>query len=170
MKTIYAKTPKGQQEIDQRSAGLPPRARRLLILLDGKRAARDVAPLVNDSQFDETLGLLVEQGYAEPLAPVRSSSRPRPAPAEAPAAAAVEAAPASPDEMRRAEMARNFMLNSLNAFYGPFEQLSLKNRIQQSRGLDELRALLDDWSRSIHENRAARGRAEEMKGKLLAVL
>lgn len=190
MKIIYAKTAKGQQEIEHRGSSLTPRVRRLLILLDGKRPAREVASLVADSQFEETLGFLVSEGYAEPVTTRRKSDLPEPAapaaPVEAQAAepavspvvpeapAAAESPPApvaeEPADPRRVEMARNVMLNSLHMHYGPFEQLTLKTRIQQSRDLQELRSLKDDWYLSITQTRAGRKHADEMKQRLMSVL
>lgn len=167
MTTIYAKTSKGQQEVEHRSAGLSLRARRLLILLDGKRDRGEVATLVADSEFDQTLALLVEQGYAEARGGQDAAAAPsaRPLPAEAPQQPALES-----EDPRRVEMARNFMLNSLMAFYGPHEKLSLKTSIQQSRRSDELRGLYDAWLGSITATRAGRMRADELQGKLRAVL
>lgn len=164
--TIYAKTPKGQQELEQRGPGLSLRARRLLILLDGKRDRGEVATLVADSEFDRTLALLVEQGYAE----ARGGQAAAAAPPVKPPPVAARETPLESEDPRRVEMARNFMLNSLMAFYGPHEKLSLKTSIQQSRRQDELRGLYDDWLNSITATRAGKMRAEELQGRLRAVL
>ena len=40
---IYAKTAQGQQEIQSRSLGLTPLARRILVLVDGKRSGQDLS-------------------------------------------------------------------------------------------------------------------------------
>ncbi|WP_119153292.1 hypothetical protein [Caldimonas tepidiphila] len=171
MTTIYAKTAKGQQEVEQRSAGLSLRARRLLILLDGKRARREVAALVSDSDFEQTLAQLVEQGFAQPLAPPPATLPAPPQAAEpiAPASGPV-ASDAPHEDPKRVEMARNFMLNSLMALYGPHEKLSLKTSIQQCRRQQELRELYEDWFRAVSATRAGKLRAEELRDKLLAVL
>jgi len=52
---IYVKTRKAAEEIDKRSHSLPPRARQVLILLDGKRSINDVMEMLPGK---ETLELL----------------------------------------------------------------------------------------------------------------
>ena len=58
---IYAKTALGQQEIQTRSLGLAPLVRRLLVLIDGKRNATELAAFV-------PAGHSVEQMFADLLA------------------------------------------------------------------------------------------------------
>lgn len=65
MSAIFAKTRKGQEEIEHRSAGLGPRARRLLILLDGKRPFDEVRALMPDPKLDETLAVLEGGAFIE---------------------------------------------------------------------------------------------------------
>ena len=54
-KTVYAKTPAGQQEIGERKAGLDIRQRRLLILVDSHRPASELRGV---SGFPDTVALL----------------------------------------------------------------------------------------------------------------
>ncbi len=74
MVTFYTKTADGQREIATRARRLTPRARSLLILIDGKRADEELAALV--PQFDETLPILLEAGLVATVSsePTRSAA------------------------------------------------------------------------------------------------
>lgn len=164
MTAIFAKTRKGQEEIEQRSGGLGPRARRLLILFDGKRPLDEVRALMPDPRLDETLDLLLQDGYVEQVGGAASAP-------ELPVEVSVEAeAPAAPVDPKQLEMARNFMLNSLRTFNGPYGNIDLMTRINDSRSASELQALVDDWFESISLTKMGKLRAVELKGRLLAVL
>ncbi|THF66208.1 hypothetical protein E6C76_04945 [Pseudothauera nasutitermitis] len=152
MTAIFAKTRKGQEEIEHRS-GLGPRARRVLILFDGKRRLAEVRALMPDPALDDTLALLQAEGYLE-----------------ATGAAAAETASTQRTEGRTIEPARNFMMNSLRTFNGPYGNIDLMTRISDSRSALELQGLVDDWLESISLTRAGRQRAAELKGQLLTVL
>lgn len=89
-KTVYAKTPAGQQEIGERKAGLDIRQRRLLILVDGQRS---VAELRGVSGFPDALtlleglqahGLVVSTGGPSAAAPAPAASKPAAVPAGPP--------------------------------------------------------------------------------------
>jgi hypothetical protein len=167
MTAIFAKTRKGQEEIEHRTDGLGPRARRLLILFDGKRPLDEVRALMPDPRLDETLDLLLQDGYVEQVGGT----------AEAPPAAEPQAAPAEEStstaaatDPKQLEMARNFMLNSLRTFNGPYGNIDLMTRINDSRTAGELQALVDDWFESISLTKMGKLRAVELKGRLLAVL
>ena len=67
MSVIFVKTPKGVGEIEQRSGGLTPRTRRVLIMLDGKRTDDDIRAMALADDLDQTLKMLVDAGYIEPL-------------------------------------------------------------------------------------------------------
>jgi hypothetical protein len=78
---IYAKTARGAAEVAQRSAGLSLAARRVLIMVDGKRSAEDLTPFAPPGQFDELLQRLVqlnlvEQIGASPAAAATAPARP----------------------------------------------------------------------------------------------
>ena len=54
MGAIFAKTRKGQQEIETRSGGLHPRVRRTLIVVDGKRSVdelREIKQLMSEKEL-----------------------------------------------------------------------------------------------------------------------
>jgi hypothetical protein len=64
MTSVYRKTGKGFAEIGTRANRLAPRLRQALIMVDGNRTDDDLAKLIL-SQPDETLAILLEQGYIE---------------------------------------------------------------------------------------------------------
>jgi hypothetical protein len=84
-KLIYAKTPKGIAEVAARSAQLSMTARRVLIMMDGKRTIDELAVLVRPGEIEGIIGQLEEGGLAQKAGadadggsdvPVVSSSEP----------------------------------------------------------------------------------------------
>jgi hypothetical protein len=138
MTTIYTKTADGQHEIETRARRLTPRARSLLILIDGKRTHEDLAALVQ--QLDETLPALLEAGLVEvvPGAPARSSTAREPA----------ESVPASvPPETAREPVEdlltlRRAAVRAVNDLLGPSGE-SLALRLERASDAGELRAGLE---------------------------
>jgi len=65
---ILRKTDKAYQELRQRLFGLSPRARQLLILIDGRRRREDLARMLPEPELSTTLALLQGQGFVEPVA------------------------------------------------------------------------------------------------------
>ena len=92
---IYAKTPKGLEELTHRTAAVPQKLRSVLILVDGKtRCAELVQKCSFIPQCEEHLAWLEANGYIQragmgaspgPVAPSAAAS-PSPAPMPAPAA------------------------------------------------------------------------------------
>lgn len=61
-KTVYAKTDAGQREIGDRRAGLDPRQRRLLILVDGRRSVAELRALSGLGDLPAVLAELQSRG------------------------------------------------------------------------------------------------------------
>lgn len=163
--SYFTKTRKGLEEIDARGAGLHPRARRLLILIDGRRSADELAALVNDARFDETLVALQDGGFIE----IEMTEVVEPTPvAVLPPPVGVMAAQSGASG--QIDTARHFMMNTLKTFNGPYSKLSLVQRIHACTHRDELLALVGDWLNSISETRSGRQRADELNARLLAVI
>ena len=59
---VFSKTVVGQQEIQTRSLNLAPMVRRLLVLVDGRRNAKDLATFVTGNDIKALLSQLLEQG------------------------------------------------------------------------------------------------------------
>jgi hypothetical protein len=62
---IYTKTARGIAEIKSRSGTLTPAARRVLIMVDGKRTEAELELVVRDGEFEGIIEALVEKGMIE---------------------------------------------------------------------------------------------------------
>jgi len=75
LSVIFAKTTRGAAEISGRSSGLSPMARRVLIMIDGRRTEAELEQVVRDGQLEavlttlRTLGMIEECGVAEFVEP-----------------------------------------------------------------------------------------------------
>ena len=58
MAVVFAKTPKGTEEMTNRSGALNPRVRRVLIMVDGKRTVEDLRGMLQADDLQTTLGML----------------------------------------------------------------------------------------------------------------
>lgn len=146
MPTIYAKTAAGHDEIETRARRLTPRARSLLILIDGKRTEADLAGLVQ--QHGETLAALLEAGLVEPVAGIPAT---KPSSGKAPAAASPAAKAAEAGEDIAA--LRREAVRAINDLLGPGGE-SLALRIERAANGEELRAALE---RAVAYIASARG-------------
>ncbi len=169
MGVIFAKTRKGQEEIATKAGGLTPRVRRVLIFVDGKRSVDELRGMLQSDDLQHTLGMLEEAGYIEVSGLADDAGKRLPPPAQLAPVAAFSELPAIPDPVRL-QQARNFMTNTLNAFAGTLGHTSLLDRIERATGHAELRALHDEWYHAIVMSRDGKREAEELRGKLLAVI
>jgi hypothetical protein len=169
MGIVFAKTPKGQDEVATRSGGLSPRVRRVLIFVDGKRTVDDLRGMLQSDDLQHTLGMLEEEGYIEffdisgvpPAAPAGQTALP--------SITAFSELPATPDPLRL-QQARNFMVNTLNAFVGPLGMTSLLDRLEVANCHADLRALYDEWYHAMVMSRDGKREAEGLRAKLLQVI
>ncbi|TNF59823.1 MAG: hypothetical protein EP306_10075 [Burkholderiales bacterium] len=168
----FAKTEVGQREIQTRSLGLAPLVRRLLVLIDGQKTGRDLAVFAGGVDVEPLLQELLDKGCVE------AKARPRPAEAAAPAAPtgaqAGGALDGLPDASTRSasenEMARNFMINTVNTIFGQHSRLTLIETIARAKGTDELRQAYLSWLKAMEEDRIGAKRLPELRDKLLKVL
>ena len=161
MAVVFAKTPKGQEEIANKSGGLSPRVRRALIMIDGKRSVDELRSMLQSDDLQHTLGMLEEDGYIA----VASSSKSEPLPS----ITAFSELPTTPDPVRL-QQARNFMTNTLNAFVGALGTSALLTRIEAAQSHPDLRAEYDEWYHAIVMSREGKREAETLRSKLLAVI
>ncbi|HZV54529.1 MAG TPA: hypothetical protein VFF82_06280 [Rhodocyclaceae bacterium] len=157
----YVKTPKGLEEVTQRSHGLPLRCRRLLIMIDGKKDAANLAAMLPGEDTAVVLARLLDGGYITPLAA-------EPSPAEQ-AAATASQAPRPENDAQRFDMARNFMLNTLNAFVG-ISASGLIVRIEACAGIGMLQEHYRAWQDAIRLSSDGRKRLTELESRLAPLL
>ena len=62
---VYVKTAKGIAEVAGRTAGLNLSARRVLIMIDGRRSIGELAPLLRPGEIDGVIGQLEQQGLVQ---------------------------------------------------------------------------------------------------------
>ncbi len=166
MAAVFAKTPKGQEEITARAGGLTPRQRRVLIMVDGKRSVEELRTMLLADDLQNTLGLLEELEY---IVLTVAGGTPVPATQTLPSITAFGELPAPVDPVRL-QMARNFMVNTVNTFVGALGTSSLLERLAQAEGHAGLRALYDEWYHAIVSSRDGRREAEALRNKLLQVI
>lgn len=169
MGVVFAKTPKGQDEITSKAGGLTPRVRRVLIFVDGKRPVEELRSMLQSDDLQNTLGMLEEDGYIEVRNIINGAGAARPAAEPLPSITAFRELPATRDPVSL-QQARNFMANTLNAFVGSLGSSSLLDRIDAAEGHRELRALYDEWYHAMVMSREGKREAEALRAKLLAVI
>lgn len=164
MPAIYRKTASGQAEVSSKAHALPPRARSLLIMVDGQRDAQVLRGMLGPA-VDEGLELLLREGLIEksgssaasPVAPPAPVTAPAPAPA-APSAPA--AAPAMSFEDTRRTAAR-----AVTEALGPMAD-SVAMRIERAKTSAELQAALQLAANAIADF-SSRSRAEAFRQRFL---
>lgn len=169
MGAIFAKTSKGQAEIANRSGGLSPRVRRVLIFIDGKRSINELRSMLQSDDLQHTLGLLEESGYIELVKLIGADGKTTPATSPQPSITAFRELPSefNPVDLQQA---RNFMTNTLKAFVGPIGATSLLTRLEQAEGHAGLRQLYDEWYYCMVMSREGRREAESLRTRLLKLL
>jgi hypothetical protein len=169
MGAVFAKTPRGHEEIANKAGGLTPRQRRVLIMVDGKRTVDDLRSMLQADDLQHTLGLLEEDGYIQITALIDGITKPLDTKSVLPSITAFEALPADGDPLRL-QQARNFMMNTLNVFVGALGTSSLLERIENADGHEHLRQLYDEWYHAIVMSREGKREAEALRTKLLKVI
>lgn len=179
LSAVFAKTAAGQQEIASRGLGLSPLARRLLVLIDGRRTGEELAPFVAGNDLSVYLNELLGHSCVEAHAPVAPVTKAAKMTAEAaeihplPAASTDWLAVLPPVETRSAkdlEMARNFMTNTVNGIFGHHNRISLVESIYNSKTSSELRNVYHAWASALDTNSTGHKRLPELREKLFAVL
>ncbi|MGB3916557.1 hypothetical protein J9253_18550 [Thiothrix litoralis] len=160
---VFIKTPKGVEEVETKANGLSMIQRWVLISIDGKRTFEDLKTLPRVNDLSGILVLLETGGYITPVkAPVNL----------APPVANLSlfrALPATFDP-KTFSMAKHFMINTLNAFKGPYDATSLVRNIDHCQTHEELRALFEQWHEEIGNTRQGQKQGKDLQKKLLDVL
>lgn len=191
--TIFAKTTLGQQEIQTRSLGLSPLVRRTLVLVDGKRTGAELGVFLSGgADIADVLGQLLALGCVEAReATQRGAARvpatePQPGPeavvdvelepegepaAETTGSDALTALPpADARDAKDNEMARNFMVNSVNSIIGQNMRISLVSDISRAQTTEQLRVIYLAWESSMSNHGMGARRLPELREKLFKVL
>jgi len=175
--TVFTKTALGQAEISSRALGLSLLVRRALLLVDGRRSGAELSVfLVGKGDIEVVLAELLDKGCIEPTgrASVLADPKPRVETPAMPALAEVgELAGLPPPEARSAkdnDMARNFMINSVNAIIGQQMRISLIHDIFHAEGTQGLRRVYQAWSASMADHHMGARRLPELREKLFKVL
>jgi hypothetical protein len=182
--TVFAKTAVGQAEIQSRTLGLSLLVRRALVLVDGKRSGAELSVfLVGKGDVELVLAELLERGCIEPVGRVGKAAAavavpdavapPDPAETAAPPDEAVAIPGLPPADSRSAkenEMARNFMINSINSIIGQNMRVTLVTDIFHAKGTDGLRKIYRAWEASMADHGIGARRLPELREKLFKVL
>ena len=169
MGKIFVKTQKGVEEIGKRTSDMSLRVRRILILVDGKRTAEDIRELAPADDLNQTLGLLEESGYIEPIRQPEAAAPASEVDGGTPKEFIFRKIPDAPDP-KEIEMARHFILNTLYTFCGQWAHLSIVKAASAANTHEELRKCFIPWYNAIIETGEGRRRAEELSSSLLKVI
>lgn len=170
MSVIFSKTAKGQDEVTSKAAGLTPRQRRVLIFVDGKRTVDDLRGMLQSDDLQHTLGMLEEDGFIEVAGITTPAGKTVPPPqTPLPPVDAFRPLPAEVDPIKL-QQARNFMVNTLNAFVGALGTSTLLDKLDRAQNHADLRALFDEWYHAIVMSREGKREAEGLREKLLQVI
>jgi hypothetical protein len=153
-KLVYTKTAKGVAEVAARGGVLSLSARRILIMVDGKRSVADLAPLARPGEIDGLIATLEAQGFiqrmqdAEP--PAAPSTRRVP---DAPTVAGVELHTLGSESVEERTLltldeAKRRTVRALTDRLGPDAEI-ISMRIEQCRTADELRDRVKEAERII---------------------
>jgi hypothetical protein len=153
---IYVKTPKGIEEMNSHSFGLPPDAWKLLILLNGRRRRSELAEFMPDSDCEALLGTLEAGDYIVPLEPTSEPGR-------------RERFEPPKDEEQRFEMAKNFMRNSALAFLGSMGS-GFISQVDKCQSFEDLRQQFQPWREAVLFSSDGRKQAAELSMRLAALL
>lgn len=168
---IFAKTPKGQEEIQSKTLGLSPMLRRLLILVDGKRngaelttmvAGQDIQALMSELASKECVTLVSKASGSVNGSTRGSSTNHDLYLGKLPAAESRNA--------KHAEMAKNFMTNTVNSVFEAYSQFTLLKQISACQTTKDARLVYPSWADAMRSNPAGVKRWAEFQEKLAQVL
>lgn len=160
---VYAKTPKGLEEMVQRCHGLSRRDRQILIMMDGRRTLGELARLVVHSDHEQVVANLLADGFIALRTQAASGAKPAPAPGSAPAV------PPPRDDGQRIEMARNFMVGTLRTFLGS-SCSSLVEQLDACDQLEQLRQKYAAWRQAMALTREGRKDLPDLEKRLASLL
>lgn len=174
---IFAKTALCQSEVHDRQMGFSPLVRRVLVLVDGKRSGAELSVfLVGKGDIQVLLSESLDRACIEIVAQAASAPRKTPvavAPAGPSSGFGPEIEGLPPAETRTTQdndMARHFMINTINAIMGHNTRISLVNQLYEALSTEDLRRVHHAWGRDMADHRVGVRRLPEFKEKLYKVL
>lgn len=172
MSEVFSKTDQGQQEIKTRAGGLTQRVRQVLIFVDGKRDITALRKMLPADDLEPTLQALQEQGYIAAIiiqepAPIMSMVSAEVMPP--PIGTMFRELPPTPGT-KELELARNFMVNTLKRFTGPYATISLIEKVYAAQSHAEMRMQFDHWVDAIVKAHAGKHRTDELRSALLEII
>lgn len=173
----FAKTATGKQAIETKHIPLSLVDRRVLLLVDGVKTGEELAMFCVGKDVSSILQSLLDQELIEIVAtaapPATTSGVPDTAPdtlSALPEPGDLGLPPASQRSAKEMEMARNFMINTVNTVFQPNTRLSLLEAIQGCNTATELRQVYLQWEDTLSTSRIGLKRLPEFKKKLFTVL
>lgn len=139
---IYAKTARGLAEVNARSGAVPLSARRVLIMIDGKRTLAELAPFARVGE----IGAIVQQLEAQGLVHVGGATSAQASLAHAPASDTAEEL--SDRLVANFESVKRRAVRELSDRLGPDAEV-MAVRIEHCRNTEELRQRLQEAERLI---------------------
>jgi len=182
-RALFTKTALGQQEIQSRAQGLSPITRRLLILIDGKRSFQELTTFVTGHDLGDLLSELQTKACIEVAAGLRTANAT--SVAEAPVAPAphpvdpvttstshdlAKLPEASTRTAKDVDMARHFMVNTINAVFPLNYQVNLLEAISACTTAQDVRRVYPQWAETIGSDKTGGKRLPEFRIMLFEVL
>jgi hypothetical protein len=183
-RSVFAKTAAGQQEVQSRTLKLGAISRRLLILIDGKRSTPELASFVAGSDINQMLLELLGKGCIEASVIVTGpANAPDPMPAAVPLSYQVQPTSSIPDDdlqsqlpdpssrtAKDVELARNFMMETVNTVFQANTRLTLLEAIFACKTVQDVRNVYPKWCDTINSSDIGAQRMPEFHEKLMQVL
>lgn len=152
---VYTKTAKGVAEVAARGGALSLTARRILIMVDGKRSVADLAPLARPGEIDGLIATLEAQGFIQRMqgadTDVPQAAATRSLDVTTVAGVEVHALGTEPGEERALltlDEAKRRAVRALTDRLGPDAEV-ISMRIEQARTADELRDRIREAERIV---------------------
>lgn len=153
-KLVYTKTAKGVAEVAARGGALSLAARRILIMIDGKRSVAELAPLAPPGQIEGLIATLEAQGFIQRMQGAEAAA-PRPAgrSPDVPTVASIEVhslgtGPGEERALLTLDEAKRRAARALTDRLGPDAE-AISMRIEQARTADELRERIKEAERIV---------------------
>jgi hypothetical protein len=147
---VYTKTAKGVAEVAARGGTLSLAARRILIMVDGKRSVAELAPLARPGEIDGLIATLEAQGFIQRM---QDSTTATPRSLDVPTVAGIEVhslgtEPSEERTLLTLDEAKRRAVRALTDLLGPDAEI-IAMRIEQARTADELRERIKEAERVV---------------------